>query len=104
MSVTTRFIQEVCSDGILRKNKNILQTIYIAIWCTYRKLLFDMVSTIVEETVIVGHQLLCPITVERCRLLCNARGNGFFDLVVIVEPPGSKERFEMQEQMKITWR
>jgi hypothetical protein len=29
--------------------------------------------------------------------------NGFFDLVVIMEPPASKEGFQMQEQTKITW-
>jgi hypothetical protein len=30
-------------------------------------------------------------------------GNNLFDLV-IMEPPASKEGFQMREQMKITWR
>ena len=84
------------------KKKNILQTMYIAIWCTHRTLLFDIVPTIVEALVIALHQFLYPFIVEWCRLRCEARGNGFFDLVV-VEPPASKEGFKMQEQMKITW-
>jgi hypothetical protein len=36
--------------------------------------------------------------VQRCRLQCKARGNGFFELVVVVLPPVSKEGFQMQEQ------
>ena len=81
-----------------------LQTIYIAILCTYSTLLFDIVSTIVELLVIAGHQFLYPFIVERCHLRCKARGNGFFGLVVVEELLASKEGFEMQEQMKITWR
>jgi len=77
---------------------------YIAIWCTHRTLLFDIVTTIVEALVIALHQFLYPFIVEWCRLRCKARGNGFFDLVVVVELPASKEGFKMQEQMKITWR
>ena len=100
----TRVIQKVSSDGLLRKNKNILQTIYIAIWCTYRTLLFDAVFAIVESLVIAGHQVLYPFIVERYRLRCKVRGNSFFDLVVVGEPPASKEGFQMQEEMKITWR
>ena len=34
-------IQKVISDVLLRKRKNIFQTMYTAIWCTYRTLLFD---------------------------------------------------------------
>ena len=75
----------------------------IAIWCTHHTLLFDIVTTIVEALVIALHQFLYPFIVEWCRLRCKARGNGFFDLVV-VELPASKEEFKMQEQMKITWR
>ena len=75
---------------------------YIAIWCTHRTLLFNIVSTIVEALVIVLHQFLYPFIVEWCRLRCKAHGNGFFDLIV-VEPPASKEGFKMQKQMKITW-
>jgi len=52
---------------------------YIAIWCTYRTLFFDIVSTIVEALVIAVHQLLYPFIVEWCRLHCKAIGNGFFD-------------------------
>jgi hypothetical protein len=48
--------------------------------------------------------VLYPFIIEWCRLRCKVRGNGFFYLVVIVEPLASKERFQMQEQMKITWR
>ena len=79
---------------------------YIAIWCTHHTLLFDIVTTIVEALVIALHQFLYPFIVEWCRLQCKARGNGFFDLVVVVvvELPASKEGFKMQEQMKITWR
>ena len=76
---------------------------YIAIWCTHHTLLFDTVSTIVEALVIALHQFLYPFIIEWCRLRCKAHGNGFFDLVVVVEPPASKEGFKMQEQMKITW-
>ena len=75
---------------------------YIAIWCTHRTLLFDIVSTIAEALVIALHQFLYPIVVEWCRLRYKARGNSFFDLVV-VEPPASNEGFKMQEQMTITW-
>jgi len=52
----------------------------IVIWCTYRTLLFDIVSTIVEAHVIAFHQFLYPFIVEWCRLRCKASGNGFFDL------------------------
>ena len=90
-----RVIHKANSDGLLRKNKNILQTMYIAIWCMYRTLFFDIVTAL--------HQFLYPFIVEWCHLRYTARGNGFFDLVIIVEPPTSKEGFEMQEQMKITW-
>jgi hypothetical protein len=34
------------------------QTIYIAVWYTYRALLFDIVSTIVEALVVAGHQFV----------------------------------------------
>jgi len=71
---------------------------HIAIWCTHRTLLLDIVSTIVEALGIALHQVLYPFIVEWCK----ARGNGFFDLVV-VEPLASKEGIKMQEQMKITW-
>ena len=77
---------------------------YIAIWCTYCALLFDTFSTIPEALVIALHQFLYPFIVEWCCLLCKARGNGFFDLIVFVEPLVSKEGFKMQEQMQITWR
>ena len=63
---------------------------------------FLTVSTIVEALVIAMHQFLCLFIVELCRLRCKARGNGFFDLVVVVELPTSKEGFKIQEQMKIT--
>jgi len=53
---------------------------YIAIWCTYRILPFDIVSTIVEALVIALHQFLYPFIVKWCRLRCKANGNGFFDL------------------------
>ena len=61
-----------------------------------------LMYTIVDAFVIVGHQFLYPFIMERCRLRCKAC-NGFFD-VVVVELPTSKEGYEMQEQMKITWR
>ena len=76
---------------------------YIAIWCTYRTLILDIVSTIVEALVIALHQFLYPFIIEWCRLRCKACGSVFFDLV-IVEPLASKEGFKMQEQMKVTWR
>jgi len=69
---------------------------YIVIWCTYRILLFGIVSTIVEALDIVLHQVLYPFIIELCCLQCKACGNGFFDLVV-VEPPASKEGFKRQE-------
>ena len=53
---------------------------YIAIWCTYRTLLFDVVSTIIETLVIALHQFLYPFIVEWCCLRCKASGNGLFDL------------------------
>jgi hypothetical protein len=37
---------------------------YTAIWCTYRTLPFDIVSTIVEALVIVLQQFLYPLMVE----------------------------------------
>ena len=76
---------------------------YIAIWCTYRTLLFDIVSIIVEALVIELHQFLYPFIVEWCCLQCKACGEGFFELI-IVEPLASKEGFKMQEQMKIAQR
>jgi len=54
---------------------------YIAIRCTYRTLIFDIVSNIVEALVIALHQFLYPFIVEWCRLRCKASGNGFFDLI-----------------------
>ena len=53
---------------------------YIAIWCTYRTPLFDIVSTIVEALITALHQFLYPFIVECCRLRCKASGNDFFDL------------------------
>ena len=67
-----------------------------AIWCTYCTLLFDTVSTIPEALVVALHQFLDPFIGEWCRLLCKACGNGFFDVIVFVEPPASKEGFKMQ--------
>jgi len=42
------------------------------------------------------HSAAPVFIVEWCRLLCKARGNGFFDLTVVLEPPASKEGFKMQ--------
>jgi hypothetical protein len=42
--------------------------IYIAIWRTYRSLLFDIVSSIVKAFVIAGHQFLYPCIIEWCCL------------------------------------
>ena len=77
---------------------------YIAIWCAHGTLDSEKVSTILEALVIALHQFLYPFIVEWCRLICKARGNGFFDLNVVVEKLASKEGFKMEEQMKITWR
>jgi len=55
---------------------------YIAIWCTYRTLLFYIVSTTVEALMIALHQFLYPFIVEWCRLRCKASGNGFFDTIL----------------------
>ena len=74
---------------------------YIDIWCIHRTLLFDIVPTIVGALVIALHQVLCPFIVQWRHLRRKARGNGFFDIADIVEPPASKEGFKMQEQMKI---
>jgi hypothetical protein len=88
--------------GCWKKKQTIyFQTFYIAIWCTYHTLLFNIVSTIVEALV-ARHQLLYPCMVEWCRLRCKPRVSSFFDL--IVEPPATKESFQVQEYMKITWR
>jgi hypothetical protein len=76
----------------------------IAILCTYCTLFFNIVSTIVEALVVALHKFFYPFIVELCRQRCKARGNGFFDLVFVVELPPSKAGFKMQEQMKITWR
>jgi len=38
---------------------------YIAIWCTYPTLIFDIVSTIVEALVTALHHFLYPIIVEK---------------------------------------
>jgi hypothetical protein len=65
---------------------------YIVIARTYRTLLFDIVSTTVEAPVL--HQCLYPFLVERFRLRYKARGNGFFSLVVVIEPPTNKEGFK----------
>jgi hypothetical protein len=80
------------------------KTIYIAIWCTYRTLLLDIVSTIVEALIVAGHQFLYPCIVEWCRLRCKPCIKGFFDLVVVVELPATMESFQMEEHMKISWR
>ena len=53
---------------------------YIAIWCTYCTLLFNIVSNIVESLVIALHQFLYPFIIEWCLLRCKASDNGFFDL------------------------
>ena len=66
--------------GYWEKNKGILQTMYIAIWCKHCTLIFDIVSTIVEAPVIALHQFLYPFIVEWCRLRGKASGNGFLDL------------------------
>jgi hypothetical protein len=52
----------------------------------------------------VGHQFLYPCIIWWCRLRCKPRVNGFFDLVFIVEPLVTKERFQMQKHMIVTWR
>jgi hypothetical protein len=85
------------------EKKKYFQTIYIAIWCTYRTLLFDIVSTIVRPLFVAGHQFLYPCIVEWCHLWCKPCVNDFFDLVVM-EPPATKESFQKQENMKIYWR
>ena len=59
---------------------------YIAIWCSYRTLFFNIVSTIVVALVIALHQFLYPFIVEWRRLRCKARGNGFFDLFIFEWP------------------
>jgi hypothetical protein len=51
---------------------------YTATWCTYCKLLFDIVSTIVEALVMALHQFLYPFITEWCRLRCKACGHSFF--------------------------
>ena len=77
---------------------------YIAIWWAHHTLHLNTVSTILEALVIALHQFLYPYIIEWCCLLCKARGNGFFDFTVFMEPPASKEGFRMQEQMKTTLR
>ena len=89
--------------AIKKKKKNISQTMYIAVGCTYHTLHFDIISIIVEAPVMALHQFLYPFNVEWCRLQCTARGNGFFDLTVVEEPLAKQEGFKMQEQIKITW-
>jgi hypothetical protein len=84
-----------------KKTRIYFQTIYIAVWYTYRTLIFDIVSTIVETLVVAGHYFLYPCIVECLR--CKPRVNDLFDLVV-VEPPATKKSFHVQEHMKITWR
>jgi hypothetical protein len=54
----------------IEKKTIYFQTIYIAIWCTYLTLLFDIVSTIFETLAIVGHKFLCPCIIEWCH--CDA--------------------------------
>jgi hypothetical protein len=75
------------------KTRIYFQTIYIAILYTYRTLLFDIVSTIVEVLVVAGHQVLYICIVEWCRLRRKPHVNRFFDLVVVMEPPATKEIF-----------
>jgi hypothetical protein len=53
----------VSSDGLLKK-QYILQTMYIAILCTYHTLLCYIVPCIVESLVIAVHQFLYPFIVE----------------------------------------
>jgi hypothetical protein len=48
----------------IKKNKNILQTMYMATGCTYHTLLFDIVSTIIEALVITLQQFLYPFIIE----------------------------------------
>jgi hypothetical protein len=62
--------------GYWKKTRIYFQTIYIANWCTYLTLLFDIVSIIVGATVVAGYQFLYPCMVERCRLRCKPRVNG----------------------------
>jgi hypothetical protein len=56
------------------EKKSYFKTIYIAIWCTYRTLIFDVVPTIVEELVIAGasvfvavhHRMMPPVMLTMC--------------------------------------
>jgi hypothetical protein len=65
----------------IEKKKN-FQTIYIAICCTQRILLFDIVYTIVEAPVVAEHQFLCSCIIEWCRLQCKPCVNGFLTLLL----------------------
>jgi hypothetical protein len=40
---------------------------------------------------------------DRCCLRCKPHVNGFFDLDIVMAPLATKESFQMQEHMKITW-
>jgi hypothetical protein len=101
--ICTKVIQKESSNGLLKK-KTYFQTIYIAIWCTYCVHYFSTCFHHCWGTCRSRVPVFVSLHRRRCRLQCKLHVNGFFDLVVVVEPLATKESFQMQEHMKITWR
>ena len=87
---------EFCFNSRLRLQKDTQ--------CTYNLTL----GCVQVTSVAVENQSVLQIPIEFFTLThptqLQPRGNGFFDLLVIVEPPASKEGFKMHERMRITWR
>jgi hypothetical protein len=97
-------IQKVSSDGLLKKkNKNLfpnhLYCHFMYIPCTT----FQHSSHHFWGNCHSGAPVFVSLHRRMSRLRCKPCVNGYFDLIVVVEPPATKESFQMQEHMKSTW-
>jgi hypothetical protein len=99
----TRAVQKVSSGGLLKKiytyiTNHVHCHLMYTPYATFRHNFHHCWGTCHSVA-----PVFVSLIVEWCRLRCKARGNGFLELVV-VEPPATKEGFQVQEQIKITGR
>jgi hypothetical protein len=93
--INTYVIQKVSSDGLLENNKNLFPNhlyghlMYMP-YATFRHSFHHCWGICHSRA-----QVLYPCIVEWCRLRCKPRVNGFFNLVVVVEPAATKESYQM---------
>lgn len=79
-------IQTVSSDGVLRKNKNMLRNHFYC-YLMYT-LLFNIISVIVEVAIIAEQQELYPFIIE---ILAAMKTKCYCLNSLNVEPPASKD-------------